>query len=128
LTQVEETLPTLRDLYHLWIRHCAPACAVHYYDSPEEVPLHELDSQQRLWLQFTGVNLQVASQPWSFEARTLDDLAIRGLAIAPATLQTLAVCRHGNLSSSKGRAGRGFVLRRCIRKADEAWDEAALTE
>jgi hypothetical protein len=29
---------------------------------------------------------------------------------------------------SKGRARRGFVLRRCIRKADEAWDEAGLVD
>src|ERR1700724_2232264 len=31
-----------------------------------------------------------------------------------------------NLRKSKGRANRGFVLRLCIRKADEAWGEAPL--
>jgi hypothetical protein len=29
---------------------------------------------------------------------------------------------------SKGRASRGFVLRRCIRKAGRAWDEATLVD
>ena len=100
LTQVEETLPTLRDLYHLWLHRCSPPCTVHYYDSLEEVPVHELDRQQRLWLQFTGVNLQIASYPWSFETRTLEDLASRGLEIAQATLQTLAVCQEHFISAS----------------------------
>ena len=29
---------------------------------------------------------------------------------------------------SKGRASRGFVLRGCLRKADEAWGEASLSD
>jgi nucleoside-diphosphate-sugar epimerase len=100
LVSREQTLPTLRDLYHLWLRRCAPACTVHYYDALEEVPLEELDRQQRLWLQFTGVNLQIASYPWSFETRTLDELASHGLELAHATLQTLAVCQEHFLAAS----------------------------
>jgi len=100
LVSREETLPTLRDLYHLWLRRCSPPCTVHYYDSLEEVPVHELDRQQRLWLQFTGVNLQIASYPWSFETGTLEDLAGRGLEIAHATLQSLAVCQEHFIAAS----------------------------
>jgi nucleoside-diphosphate-sugar epimerase len=79
LVSREETLPTLRDLYHLWLGRCAP---------------------EQLWLQFTGVNLQIASHPWSFETRNMDDLASRGLRIAHATLQTLAVCQEHFISAS----------------------------
>jgi hypothetical protein len=100
LVSREETLPTLRDLYHLWLHRCSPPCEVHYYDSLEEVPQHKLDRQQRLWLQFTGVNLQIASYPWTFETRNLDELASRGLEIAHATLQTLAVCQEHFISAS----------------------------
>ncbi len=59
-----------------------------------------LDRLQQLWLQFTGVNLQIASHPWSFETRNMDDLASRGLRIAHATLQTLAVCQEHFISAS----------------------------
>ena len=59
-----------------------------------------MDRQQRLWLQFTGVNLQIASHPWSFETRNMDDLASRGLKIAHATLETLAVCQEHFISTS----------------------------
>jgi nucleoside-diphosphate-sugar epimerase len=100
LVSREAGLPTLRDLYHLWLRRCAPASAVRYYDALEEVPMEELDRQQRFWLQFTGVNLQIASHPWSFETRTLDDLAGRGLEIAQATVETLAVCQDHFMSAS----------------------------
>ncbi|MGP0067747.1 MAG: SDR family oxidoreductase, partial [Isosphaeraceae bacterium] len=100
LVSREETLPTLRDLYHLWLGRCAPECVVRYYNALEEVPMDELDRQQQLWLQFTGVNLQIASHPWSFETRNMDDLASRGLRIAHATLQTLAVCQEHFISAS----------------------------
>jgi hypothetical protein len=100
LVSREETLPTLRDLYHLWFRRISPACTLRYYDSLEEVAVDDLDTQQRLWLQFTGVNLQIASHPWSFESRTLDDLAGRGLEIAHATLETLAVCQERFITAS----------------------------
>jgi nucleoside-diphosphate-sugar epimerase len=100
LVSREETLPTLRDLYHLWLRCCAPASAVRYYDSVGEVPMDELDREQRLWLEFTSVNLQIASHPFSFETRNLDDLASRGLEIAHATVETLAVCQDHFLAAS----------------------------
>jgi thioester reductase-like protein len=100
LVSREEGLPTLRDLYHLWLGRVAPACVVRYYDTLEEVPLDEMDSQQRLWLEFTSVNHQIASHPWSFETRTLDDLASRGLEFAHATLQTLAVCQEHFISAA----------------------------
>jgi nucleoside-diphosphate-sugar epimerase len=100
LVSREETLPTLRDLYHLWFRRCSPTCTLLYYDSLEEVSVDELDTQQRLWLEFSGINLQIASHPWSFETRTLDDLAGRGLKIAHATLQTLAVCQERFITAS----------------------------
>jgi nucleoside-diphosphate-sugar epimerase len=100
LVSREEALPTLRELYHLWFRRCSPASTFQYYDSLEEVAADELDSQQRLWLEFTGVNLQIACHPWSFETRNLDDLASRGLEIAHATLQSLAVCQEHFVSAS----------------------------
>jgi nucleoside-diphosphate-sugar epimerase len=100
LVSREEALPTLRDLYHLWFRRCSPATTFHYYDSLDEVPLDELDSQQRLWLEFTSVNLQIACHPWSFETRNLEDLASRGLDITHATLQTLSVCQEHFISAS----------------------------
>jgi hypothetical protein len=99
LVSREEGLPTLRDLYHLWLGRLAPSSVLRCYDRLEEVPLDEMDSQQRLWLEFTSVNHQIASHSWSFETRSLDDLASRGLEIAHATLQTLAVCQEHFLSA-----------------------------
>jgi thioester reductase-like protein len=101
LVSREEGLPTLRDLYHLWLGRCAPECVVRYYDTLEEVPVDELDRLQHLWLEFSGVNLQIASHPWSFETRNLDDLASHGLEIAHATVQTLAVCQEHFISASR---------------------------
>jgi nucleoside-diphosphate-sugar epimerase len=101
LVSREETLPTLRDVFHLWLGRRAPECVVRYYNALEEVPMDELDRQQQLWLQFTGANLQIASHPWSFETRIMDDLASCGLRIAHATLQTLAVCQEHFISASR---------------------------
>jgi nucleoside-diphosphate-sugar epimerase len=100
LVSREEALPTLRELYQLWFQRCAPGTTFQYYDSLEEVAVDELDSQQRLWLEFTGVNLQIACHPWSFETGNLDDLASRGPEIAHATLQTLAVCQEHFITAS----------------------------
>ena len=100
LVSREETLPTLRDVFHLWLGRCAPECVVRYYNSLEEVPVDEMDRQQQLWLQFTGANLQIASYPWTFETRNMDDLASRGMEVAHATLQTLAVCQERFISDS----------------------------
>jgi nucleoside-diphosphate-sugar epimerase len=100
LVSREESLPNLPDLYHLWLRRCSPACTLLYYDSLEQVSVDELDTQQRLWLEFSGVNLQIASHHWSFETRNLDDLASRGLEIAHATLETLAVCQEHFINAS----------------------------
>lgn len=94
LVSREEGLPTLRDLYHLWLSRCAPASVLRCYDRVDEVPLDEMDNQQRLWLEFTSVNHEIASHAWSFETGGLDDLASRGMEIAHATLQTLAVCQE----------------------------------
>lgn len=100
LVSREETLPTLRDLFRLWLGRCAPECGLRYYNSLEEVPQDEMDRKQQLWLQFTGANLQIASYPWSFETRSMDELARRGVEIAHATLQTLAICQERFISDS----------------------------
>ncbi len=99
LVSRDEGLPDLRDLYHLWLERVAPASVLRCYDTLEEVPLDEMDSQQRLWLEFTSVNHQIASHPWSFETPSLDELASQGLEITHATLQTLAVCQEHFLSN-----------------------------
>jgi nucleoside-diphosphate-sugar epimerase len=100
LVSREETLPNLRDLYQLWFQRCAPGTVFQYYDSLEGVAVDALDTQQRLWLEFTGVNLQIACHPWSFETGNLDDLASRGMEMAHATLQSLAACQENFISAS----------------------------
>lgn len=101
LVSHEETLPTLRDQFHLWLGRCAPECAIRYFDALEEVPMDEMDRPQQLWLEFTSVNLQIASYPWSFETGNMDDLASRGLVkMAHATLETLAVCQERFITDS----------------------------
>src|SRR5262245_62128061 len=44
------------------------------------------------------------------------------------TARLAPLTHRSNLHESQGRARRGFVLRRWIRKADGAWDDAALTD
>ena len=103
LVSRDEGLPTLRDLCTTSGSDAckAESASYGYYDTLEEVPLDEMDRLQHLWLEFSGVNLQIAAHPWSFETGNLDDLASHGLKIAHATVQTLAVCQEHFIAATR---------------------------
>jgi nucleoside-diphosphate-sugar epimerase len=136
LVSREKTLPTLRDLFHLWLGRCAPHCVVQYYNTLEEVPRTEMDRLQQLWLDFTGLNLQIAAHSWTFETRNLGELARHGLEIADATLETLAVCQEHFLSTlpraeesardSRANGEREQIQRSRRRRAGTAPGEGAM--
>jgi nucleoside-diphosphate-sugar epimerase len=92
LTSRGEGLPSMRDLWELWLSHGGPS-EVHLYDRLDAVPLDVVDPRLRQWLDFTAVNSEIASVPWDFQRDGLARLCERGLAFPDVTLASIAVAQ-----------------------------------
>jgi hypothetical protein len=83
----------VREVTELWCQLCTNAKNVHYYDRYTDVPLDALDRRTKMWLEFTGVNNDIASYPWQFETTALNNLRSRGLQFRDATIETIRICQ-----------------------------------
>jgi nucleoside-diphosphate-sugar epimerase len=92
LTSREAGLPSARALYDLAMARYFRPEVVYYYEHREDVPEEALDRRQRLFLEFTATNAEIAAHPWRFETPTLDRLRAEGLDFRDATLETLGGC------------------------------------
>ncbi len=95
-----ESLPTVRDVWDLWLMTCSRPREAFYFDRLEDVPMEKLSRQQQLWVELTAVNLDISCRPWSFAADTLDQLRNAGLDFADVTLETIEVCQHRFIADS----------------------------
>lgn len=96
----EEHLPTVRDLWDLWLHDWARPREIHYYDNLEEVPLDALDQDERLLVEFAAANIEISTHAWKFETRSLDRLRAAGLDLRDATVDTVAVCQRRFMADS----------------------------
>ena len=94
LVSREDGLPTMRDLWGLWLSVHGGPHEVHFFDRLEDVPLGEVASEMRLWLDFTAVNNEIGSARWNFRHDRLETLRRSGLEMTDATLATIAVAQR----------------------------------
>jgi nucleoside-diphosphate-sugar epimerase len=99
LVSRHETLPTVRDVCHLWNLSFSRPQAVYYYDGLEQVPAG-LERRTNTWLEFTAVNAEISAHPWRFETAALDRLRENGLDMRDATIESIAVCQERFIAQS----------------------------
>jgi nucleoside-diphosphate-sugar epimerase len=90
----EARLPTMRQLVRMWLDHYGGPREVHLYDRLSDVPFGEVDESERLWLEFTSVNSEIASVRWDFELHQLTALRETGIELVDASLDTLEICQE----------------------------------
>lgn len=96
----EETLPTVRDLWDLWLHNWARPREIYYYDRLEDVPVDELDQDERLLVEFAAANIEISTHHWQFETRMLDSLRTEGLKFADATVDSVEICQRRFMAES----------------------------
>ena len=100
LVSRDETLPTVRDLWDLWLHHVARPRQLYYFQRLADVPLEKLCRNQQMWVELTGVNLDISSRSWQFECGHLDRLRRHGLAFTDVTRDTIPVCQDRFIADS----------------------------
>jgi nucleoside-diphosphate-sugar epimerase len=93
LASRDDRLPSMRDLWRLWMGTHGGPRVVHLYERIEDVPLDEVDPQLRLWLDFTAVNNEIASVRWDFQLDGLARLRAGGLVFPDVTLESVQVAQ-----------------------------------
>lgn len=100
LVSQSDTLPTVRDLWDLWLTTCSRPREAFYFDRLENVPMDKLSRQQQMWVELTAVNLDISCRSWNFETPTLDRLRNGGLNFTDATFGTIAICQNRFIADS----------------------------
>ena len=92
LVSNQSTLPSIRDLYTLWVDICSRPQEMHYYSNKEDIPTMKLDTRIKMLLEISKVNNAIASRPWLFETKNIDHLKEQGCPFPDATLDSLRTC------------------------------------
>ena len=100
LTSRQDTAPTMRELWDLWMDSVARPRRVIYYERLADVPMKHIHPRQRAFLMFASVNIEIAAHPWAWKDRTLDQLRENGLRFADATLESITLCQQRFVSTS----------------------------
>ena len=93
-------IPTVRDIWGLWLDTLGHPDRLHYYDHLGDVPLNAIHPRQRAFIMFASVNIEIAAHFWDFDTATLDQMKAAGLDFTDATLNTIARCQEEFLTSS----------------------------
>lgn len=100
LVSRDESLPTVRDVWDQWLMTVTRPREIFYFDRLADVPMEKLSRQQQMWVELTGVNLDISSRPWPFETAALDCLRQQGLHFADATAETIGACQARFIADS----------------------------
>ncbi len=100
LVSREEDLPTIRDLWDLWLETCARPQEIHYYERHADVHTEQLSRQQQMILEFSSVNVDIGMRKWHFETTHLDRMRAAGLQFADVSLDTFRVCQDRFIADS----------------------------
>ena len=93
LVSRDDALPTMRDLWELWLSTHGGPSEVHFFKRLDDVPDDDVAPQVRMWLDFTAINNEIASVRWKFARARLDALRAGGLAFTDASLATVRVAQ-----------------------------------
>jgi len=91
-------LPTARDAWALWIRHVVRPEEVRFHPSLEATEGESLSPSQRLFLEFTSTNLEIADRSWAFETTGLWEL---GVPLPVADARSLLRCQEAFVAGSR---------------------------
>lgn len=97
----EETLPTVRDLWDLWLHSWVRPQEIYYYDRLDDVPVDDLDQDERLLVEFAAANIEISTHHWRFETRALDELRRGGLKFPDATVKSVELCQRRFMADSE---------------------------
>jgi nucleoside-diphosphate-sugar epimerase len=100
LVSRDDALPTMRDLWELWLSVHGGPREVHFFDRLDDVPMDEVAPEVRLWLDFTAVNNEIGSARWNFRRDRLEGLRRSGLEMTDASLATIAVAQRRFVADS----------------------------
>ncbi|HYH17088.1 MAG TPA: SDR family oxidoreductase [Azospirillum sp.] len=93
-------IPTVRDVWELWLDALGRPERLHYYDHIRDVRLADIHPRQRAFMMFASVNIEIAGHLWAFETTALERMRAEGLAYADATLTTIARCQQAFIEAS----------------------------
>ena len=93
-------VPTVRDVWELWLDALGRPERVHYYDHIRDVRLSDIHPRQKAFMMFASVNIEIAGHLWSFETTALERMRAEGLAYADASLATIARCQQAFIEAS----------------------------
>jgi len=100
LVSRDDSMPTVRDLWDLWLHHVARPRQLYYFQRLADVPLEKLCRNQQIWVEMTGVNLDISSRSWRFESGHLDWLRRHGLPFTDVTIDSIQTCQERFISDS----------------------------
>ena len=100
LVSRDDALPTMRDLWALWLSVHGGPHEVHFFDRLDDVPIDEVAPAVRLWLDFTAVNNEIGSARWTFHCDRLEELRRNGLEMTDASLATINVAQRRFVADS----------------------------
>jgi nucleoside-diphosphate-sugar epimerase len=100
LVSRDDALPTMRDLWGLWLSVHGGPHEVHFFDRLDDVPMDEVAPGVRLWLDFTAVNNEIGSTRWRFRCDRLEGLRRNGFEMTDASLATISVAQRRFVADS----------------------------
>jgi len=100
LVSRDDALPTMRDLWELWLATHGGPSEVHFFKRLDDVPDADVAAQVRMWLDFTAINNEIASVRWKFARARLDALRAGGLALTDASLATVRIAQERFVADS----------------------------
>jgi nucleoside-diphosphate-sugar epimerase len=89
LVSRDDLLPTMRDLWELWLSVHGGPHEVHFFARLDDVPQDDIAPQVRMWLDFTAVNNEIAAVRWNFARARLDALRAAGVPFTDASIETV---------------------------------------
>ncbi|WP_431857310.1 SDR family oxidoreductase, partial [Azospirillum sp.] len=93
-------IPTVRDVWELWLDALGRPERVHYYDHIRDVRLADIHPRQKAFMMFASVNIEIAGHLWAFETTALARMRVEGLVFTDATLPTIARCQDAFIDAS----------------------------
>ena len=96
----EETLPNVRELWDSMLAACNRPQIIHYYQRLDDVPMERLSRRQQMWLEVTGVNLDISTRGWSFARGNLEALCAQGFMFPDVTIESISICQNRFIAES----------------------------
>ena len=89
-------MPSMRDLWHLWMERVLHPASVRYHDDFDTLPIRDMDRRQRALLAAASTNLEIGRFDWRFQTETLDACANDAHVPwrRPATLESVWRCQQ----------------------------------